>query len=161
MENHFRLSTLIERIQALIHVTQSSLWMALNQLNLLKSDLELARQGNFAPTLVPIGQLKSIRKGIRAQLPRDVFLPRILTRMGWYYSLPFHLLSDNGNIYIFLDLPLDAHLCKDLVCKPNVAIMSYPTKRLHVIIIKKWHSTSLVPLKHDFHKNLQRSEARI
>ena len=173
VESHFRLSTLIERIQALFHVTQSSLRMALNQLNLLKSDLELARQGNFAPTLVPIGQLKTILKRIRAQLPRDVFLPRILTRMDWYYSLPVHLLSDNGNIYIVLDLPLrnmknrfdlyqvvqfpgeinlkkvswnldapyiavsrdksryvllsdvDAHLCKDLVCKPNVATMSY------------------------------------
>ena len=147
--------------------------MALDQLNLLKSDLELARQGNFAPTLVPIGQLKNILKIIRAQLPRDLFLPRILIRMDWYYSLLVHLLSDNGNIYIVLDLPLrnmknrfdlyhvsqfpgvidmekvywdldapyiaisrdksryvllshvDAHLCKDLVCKPNVAIMSY------------------------------------
>ena len=173
VENHFRLSTLIERIQALFHVTQSSLRMSLNQLNLLKPDLELARQGNFAPTLVPIGQPKNILKRIRAQLPRDVFLPRILTMMNWYYSLPVHLFSDNGDIYIVLDLPLrnmknrfdlyrvsqfpglidmkkvfwdwdtsyiaisrdksryvllshvDAHLCKDLVCKPNVAIMSY------------------------------------
>ena len=48
VENHFRLSTLIERIQALFHVTQSSLRMALNQLNLLKSDLELARR-EFCP----------------------------------------------------------------------------------------------------------------
>ena len=54
VENHFRLSTLIERIQALFHVTQSSLRMALNQLNLLKSDLKLARQENFASVLVPI-----------------------------------------------------------------------------------------------------------
>ena len=173
MENHFRLSTLIERIQALFHVTQSSLRMAMNQLTLLKSDLELAKQGNFAPTLVPEDQLKLVLRQVRAELPRDIFLPRVLTRMDWYYNLPVHLLSDNGFIYLVLDLPLrnmknrfdlyqviqfpgiigqkkvyweldspymavsrdkgryvllssvDAHICKGLVCKPNVAAMSY------------------------------------
>ena len=173
MENHFRLSTLIERIQALFHVTQSSLRMAMNQLTLLKSDLELAKQGNFAPTLVPEDQLKLVLRQVRAELPRDIFLPRVLTWMDWYYNLPVHLLSDNGFIYLVLDLPLrnmknrfdlyqviqfpgiigqkkvyweldspyiavsrdkgryvllssvDAHICKGLVCKPNVAAMSY------------------------------------
>ena len=106
VENHFRLSTLIERTQALFHVTQSSLRMASNQLNLMKSDLKLAWQGNVASVLVRIGQLKATLKRIWTQLPRVVFLPRILTRVDWYYSLLVHLLSGNGNIYIVLDLPL-------------------------------------------------------
>ena len=106
MDSQFRLHSLIERIQALFHVAQSSLRMAMYQLLLLKSDLELAKQGNFAPTLIPASQLRSILRQIKNELPRDTYLPRLLKKMHWYYNLPIHLLSDGGYVYLILDLPL-------------------------------------------------------
>ena len=77
------------------------------QMMFLKSDLELAKQGNFAPTLVSEAQLKTVLRKIKADLPKDIFHPRNVKQAGWYYAnLPVHMISDNSYVYIIIDLPL-------------------------------------------------------
>ena len=174
IDDNLRLNTLIEKIQGLFHVAASSLRVAMYQMMLLKSDLELAKQGNFAPTLVSEAQLKTVLRKIKADLPKDTFLPRNVKQAGWYYAnLPVHMISDSIYVYIIIDLPLinmgnnfdlyriiqfpgltrneklkweinspylavshdkekyvslsnvDAQICKQGFCKPNVVMMSY------------------------------------
>ena len=107
IEENFQLTTLVEKIQALFHVTASNLRVALHQLSLLKTDLELARQGNLAATLVPVAQFRSILGGIQSSLPRDTYLPAGLDNLVWYYSnLAVHLLMDGQTISLVMDIPL-------------------------------------------------------
>ena len=74
---------------------------------LLRSDLELAKQGNFAPTLVSDAQLKSVLKKIKSELPKDTFLLRNVKMASWYPAyLPVHMISDSDYVYIIIDLPL-------------------------------------------------------
>ena len=107
INENFQLTTLVEKIQALFHVTASSLRVSLHQLSLLKTDLELARQGNLAATLVPVTQFRTILRGIQASLPKDTYLPAGLDHLVWYYSnLAVHILMDSQKINLVMDIPL-------------------------------------------------------
>ena len=89
IDRNFQATTLVERVQALFQVVASTLGITLHQLAMLKTELELARQGNLAATLVPIAQFRSILMEIKSDLPRGTYLPTEVEDIGWYYaSLP-------------------------------------------------------------------------
>ena len=107
MRDEFDFGHFVDSMVSMFNLASSSIHRISYNLQTLKNDLALARNGNLSPTLISSRQLKELLKTIKRKLQVPYTLPYPIKEVAQYYhNFPVIMVSNGNSISLALVIPL-------------------------------------------------------